>query len=325
MSRTRTPLALLICACSVFAAVQPCSGAQASKTTPKRPPIVGVAHIGLQVSDLKAADNFYGHVLGYQHFSLNRPNGQLFLYYYKVNDHQYLEIYPTLTDLTKDRMTHFAFETTDIQQLRDYLAAKGVNGVPATLKPGLDKNLSFSVKDPEGHRVEFVQYMPGSVHSRLFGKLMPNTRVSQHMIHVGVTIHDRQLADTFYKDILGFQLKWYGGRTDKETDWVDMRVPDGTDWLEYMLNVKDPTPQRLGVSHHFALGVDKIQPAYQVVLSRDYKPSAPPKIGRDGKWQLNLFDPNDTRAELMEFKPVETPCCSPMLSLFRVPGLLAGN
>jgi hypothetical protein len=38
-----------------------------------------------------------------------------------------------------------------------------------------------------------------------------------------------------------------------------------------------------------------------------------PKIGRDGKWQLNLYDPNGTRAELMEMKPVEKPCCSAML------------
>src|SRR2546429_4953275 len=27
---------------------------------------------------------------------------------------------------------------------------------------------------------------------------------------------------------------------------VDMRVPEGTDWLEYMLNVHDPDPQELG-------------------------------------------------------------------------------
>ena len=29
----------------------------------------------------------------------------------------------------------------------------------------------------------------------------------------------------------------------------------------------------------------------------------PPKIGRDGKWQLNLYDPNFTRAELMDGVP----------------------
>lgn len=293
------------------------SGAQSSGAV-KRPPIVGVAHIGLQVSDLSAAENFYGHVLGFGHFSLDKPTGGLFLNYYKVNDHQYLEIYPTLKDPAQDRMTHFAFETTNIQQLHDYLASKGVT-VPDSLKPGLDKNMSFSVKDPEGHRVEFVQYFPGSLHGGYFGKLMPDTRLSEHMIHVGVTIKDRQLADTFYKDILGFKLKWYGGRTDNETDWVDMQVPDGTDWLEYMLNVKDPTPQRLGVSHHFALGVKNIQPGSEEVLKRGYKPPSPQKIGRDGKWQLNLFDPDFTRSELMEFKPVEKPCCSPMLSMFTLP------
>jgi catechol 2,3-dioxygenase-like lactoylglutathione lyase family enzyme len=294
------------------------SGAQSAGSVAKRPPIVGVAHIGLQVSDLNAAENFYGHVLGYGHFSLNRPTGEFFLNYYKVNDHQYLEIYPTLKDPAQDRMTHFAFETTNIQQLRDYLASKNVT-VPETLKPGLDKNISFSVKDPEGHRVEFVQYFPGSLHGSYFGKLMPDTRLSDHVIHVGVTIKDRQVADTFYKDILGFKLKWYGGRTDTETDWVDMQVPDGTDWLEYMLNVKDPTPQRLGVAHHFALGVKSIQPGAEEVIKRGYKPPSPPKIGRDGKWQLNLFDPDLTRSELMEFKPVEKPCCSPMLSMFTLP------
>jgi hypothetical protein len=36
-----------------------------------------------------------------------------------------------------------------------------------------------------------------------------------------------------------------------------------------------------------------------------------PKIGRDGKWQLNLFDPDDTRVEFMERKPTDEPCCSP--------------
>jgi len=63
--------------------------------------------------------------------------------------------------------------------------------------------------------------------------------------------------------------------------------------------------------HHFALGVNDIQVPYKTVTSRGYK-AEQPKIGRDGKWQLNLFDPNLTRAELMEFKPVRKPCCSPM-------------
>ncbi len=289
----------------------------------ERPPIIGVAHIGLKTNDMAAAHHFYGDILGYEDFSLDKPSGGLMLTYFKVNDHQYVEVFPELKSETEDRLSHIAFETTDIQKLRDYLAERNVK-VPAALKPGLDGNVSMMLKDPDGHNVEFVQYMPGSLHSRNFGKLLPDTRISQRIIHVGVTVHDRDAADHFYKDILGFKMTWYGGMTNDRTDWVDMRVPDGSDWLEYMLNVRDPSPKTLGVMHHLALGVPDIQAAYKTVLSRGLHPPKPPQIGRDGKWQLNLFDPNDTRAELMEFKPVETPCCSPMLSfighIFRIFG-----
>jgi catechol 2,3-dioxygenase-like lactoylglutathione lyase family enzyme len=288
---------------------------QAGSVTPgnsiQRPPIIGVAHIGLETNDMRAAHEFYGHGLGFADFSLDKPAGGLMLTYFKVNDHQYIEIFPDLKTEAQDRLSHIAFETTNARQLRDYLASRAVK-VPGTLKPGLDGNLSFMIKDPDGHNVEFVQYMPGSLHSRHFGKLLPDSRVSKRMIHVGVTIRDRAAADALYKDILGFHMKWYGGMKDDQVDWVDMRVPEGSDWLEYMLRVHDPSPKALGVMHHLALGVPAIQPAYKTVLARGLNPPQPPKIGRDGKWQLNLYDPNYTRAELMEFEPAEKPCCSPM-------------
>jgi len=288
----------------------------------RRPPIVGIAHIALRTDNVRAAREFYGHVLGFQEsFSveiaktstadLAGPPGSLLMTFFKVNDHQYIELTPDLTSPTQDRLSHIAFETADARGLRDYLAEQGVP-VPDKLEPGRAGNLSFMVKDPDGHFVEFVEYLPGSLHSRNFGKFLPETRISQHMIHVGVTVRDRSAADRFYKDILGFQSIWYGGMTDDEVDWVDMRVPDGSDWLEYMLNVRNPSPRTLGVMHHFALGVPDIHAAYQEAVGRGYK-AEEPKIGRDGKWQLNLYDPDFTRAELMEPKPVRTPCCSPIL------------
>jgi hypothetical protein len=92
---------------------------------------------------------------------------------------------------------------------------------------------------------------------------------------------------------------------------VDMRVPEGADWLEYMLNVHHPSPKTLGVMHHLALGVPSVEAGYKTLTSKGMQIEQP-KIGRDGKWQLNLYDPNLTRCELMEPKPVQTPCCSPM-------------
>ncbi|MGO4880550.1 MAG: VOC family protein [Bryobacteraceae bacterium] len=281
-------------------------------TAQERPKIVGVAHIGLKTDDMAAARLFYGHVLGFQEpFTLDKPEGGLMLTYFKVNDHQYVEVFPELKSDTEDRLSHIAFETTNIQQLRDYLASKGVK-VPDKVSSGRDGNLNMMLTDPDGHHVEFVEYRPGSLHTKNFGKFLPDTRVSTHIIHVGVTVADRAAADRFYKEILGFHEFWHGGMQEDRTDWVDMRVPDGTDWLEYMLNVHDPSPHTLGVMHHLALGVPDIKAGYELVVRRGYK-AEPPKIGRDGKWQLNLYDPNGTRVELMEPRPAQKPCCSPML------------
>lgn len=264
---------------------------------------------------MAAARRFYGGILGLQEpFSLDKSaadGGGLMLTYFKVNDHQYIEVFPDLTDPKMDRLSHISFETGDAEQLRTYLAKRGVK-VPEKLEPMEDGNRGFDVFDPDGHDVEFVQYLPGSLHSRNFGKFLPDTRISQHMIHVGVVVKDRAAADHFYKDILGFHQTWQGGMDDKTTDWVDMRVPDGTDWLEYMLNVHNPDPQELGVMHHLALGVSDVKAGYKSAVERGYKPKEQPEIGRDGKWQFNLYDPNYTRVELMEPKAVKTPCCSPM-------------
>jgi catechol 2,3-dioxygenase-like lactoylglutathione lyase family enzyme len=278
-----------------------------------RPSIVGVAHIGLKTDDLAAARNFYGQMLGFQEpFTVDKPTGGLMLTYFKINDHQYIEVFPELKDPEEDRLSHIAFETSDARQLRDYLASRGIKVPQGELRPALDGNLSFEVVDPDGHTVEFVQYLPGSLHSRNFGKFLPETRISQRMIHVGIVVRDQAAADRFYKDVLGFRCTWHGGMTDTETDWVDMRVPEGTDWLEYMLNVRHPSVRTLGVMHHMALGVPSVAAAYKTVLERGLQPEKP-QIGRDGKWQLNLYDPNSTRVELMEPKPVRPPCCSPIL------------
>src|SRR6516225_3596512 len=262
-----------------------------AQTAPTRPKIVGVAHIGLRTDNLEAARKFYGGVLGFQEpFTYSLPpseGGTFLLTYFKVNDHQYIEVFPELTDPKQDRLSHISFETSDAEQLRSYLASKGVK-VPDKLEPMLDGNRGFDVLDPDGHDVEFIQYMPGSLHSRNFGKFLPATRISDHMIHVGVVVRDQAAADRFYKDILGFKDIWHGGMTDNTTDWVDMRVPDGTDWLEYMLNVHNPDPHTLGVMHHLALGVPSVKAGYDTVLKRVPKSPQPPQIGRDGKWQVNL-------------------------------------
>ncbi len=200
-------------------------------------------------------------------------------------------------------VTEIGFATTSVSGLQRYLEVHGVKtGEIIRLD---DKSERFEVVDPEGHRVAFIQRR--DPHSTTWSK----SQVSSKLIHAGFVVHDRAAMDRFYKDILGFRTYWHGGMKDDETDWVDMQVPDGTNWIEYMLNVPaNADHHTLGVMNHIALGVPDIKVAREQLIKNGWKSSEEPKIGRDGKWQLNLYDPDDTRVELMEFAPVQKPCCA---------------
>jgi catechol 2,3-dioxygenase-like lactoylglutathione lyase family enzyme len=288
-------------------------GTPKSASSVSRPPILGIAHVALRVKNAEEARNFFGHVLGLDELPQGETSqGKMHYTYFKVSDDQYILVSPTLSSPTEDRLIHIAFRTADARGLRHYLASHGVP-VPGKLRKDSEGDLSFSLQDPAGHAVEFIQYIPGSVESRNFGKFLSSKRVSMQIIHAGETVQDRATADQFYRGILGYRVIWYGGMTDARTDWVDMEVPNGANWLEFMLNVHNPSPRLLGVMNHFSLGVKNVHPVFETVQARGYK-AGEPKIGRDGKWQLNLYDPDLTRVEVMEFKPVEKPCCSPILS-----------
>jgi len=78
--------------------------------------------------------------------------------------------------------------------------------------------------------------MKGSLHSGKFEKLLPDKRVSSHIIHTGFIVHDRDTEDKFYRDILGFRVMWYGGRQDNVVSWVDStRRPSGSFTEKLML------------------------------------------------------------------------------------------
>ena len=82
-----------------------------------------------------------------------------------------------------------------------------------------------------------------------------------------------------------------------------------------MVTDKDaqPSAQLLGVLNHVSLGVVDRKATAKRLRERGWSPKeeGEPQMGRDGKWQLNVYDPDGTRIEFMEFKPVEKPCCSP--------------
>jgi catechol 2,3-dioxygenase-like lactoylglutathione lyase family enzyme len=275
--------------------------AASQTSSPSRPRITAISHVAFRVTDAAAARQFYGGVLG---LSERRVQGTARLTF-EIGTRQRFIIEPGLRTQDEERLDHLAFETSDIKALGAYLVSRGVlppegeshigRSAQSPCEPG-----AIRVTDPDGHPIEFVQarWPPAE------RTLRPDGALSRRLLHAGLTVRDEDAAHRFYRDLLGFSEIWRGGRPEGVTQWVNMRVPDGTEYLEYMLITASPDRRQRGVLHHAALMVSDMQDAWEeAVRRRPDTPQtrlSPPQVGVNGRWQLNLFDPDGTRIELME-------------------------
>jgi catechol 2,3-dioxygenase-like lactoylglutathione lyase family enzyme len=283
MAPTTSASLLLLALATLVSAAQPAV---------QRPRITGINHVALRTSDAAKARTFYGDLLGLP----SRP-GQGGRIEFTVGARQHVQIDPGLPPDAEERLSHLAFETPDLPALRAFLSSRGVGVKQPDDRCGSE---AFRVVDPDGHTIEFVQAeWPPPLPPLSAGRAL-STRVQ----HAGLIVRDEHAAHRFYSERLGFAEFWRGGRTEGVTSWIYMRVPDGTDHLEYMLVTQPPDRRERGVRHHVCLLVPDIQRAWETVVQRSPSEAraalSPPSIGRNGRWQLNIYDPDGTRIELME-------------------------
>ena len=266
---------------------------------PARPLVTGVDHVAFRASDPAAARRFYGTTLG---LAASTDRGGLLVF--GVSARQHLVLVPGLpSHPAVDRLDHVALATNDLVALAVYLRARGVTvqGPQSWASCGQQ---GLRATDPDGHTVEFVQ------ERAIVGGAAAPGALSGRVLHAGITVRDEAAATRFYGDVLGMSAIWRGGADPDKTDWVNLRVPDGTDYLELMLIDRPVNPVRLGTLHHVCLAVADIQTAWEQVRERMGGPDParyhPPQIGRNNRWQLNLFDPDGTRIELMELTTVRS-------------------
>lgn len=277
-----------------------------ARAQPARPKILGVAQVAFYVHDMALARAFYGGFLGYEEWhTLTNPDGSLRAALFKIDDRQSIELVPEIAPHT-DRLVHVSLETDDAEAMRAYLQSRGV-AVPASVTRGTTTVAFFTVRDPDGHQIEFVQYEPDSMVIRDFGKHLPEGRISTHMSHAGIMVHNLAAAQRFYGGILGCVEIWRGSGNGRTLSWVNMRVPDGTDWVEFMLYAQMPSLAHVGVDHHLCLLVPNVDDAARILSVRALPAgatfSAKPITGTDRKRQIHAFDPDGSRVEIMEPAP----------------------
>jgi catechol 2,3-dioxygenase-like lactoylglutathione lyase family enzyme len=262
--------------------------------------ILGIAYVRVRVTDLEKAKAFYGEVLGLKTGTVR--NGNAVQASYVVNESQWVELANTAVGGNASYLEEVGLATDNLMKMRTYLTAKGVSANEIFTWP--DGTKYFETQDPENNKIVFIQEKWEAGSGGAAGA------ISKRMLHAGFVVKDWKAENRFYEDVLGFRLYWKGGFKDDGLDWYEIQVPDGDNWIEYMLNIPANADHReLGVQNHFSLGVASADAAARYLRAHGLKEFDGPEIGRDGKNSLDAYDPDRTRVEVMEFVPTGKVCC----------------
>ncbi|MEO6803290.1 MAG: VOC family protein [Granulicella sp.] len=275
----------------------------AQASAPVRPKITGISHVGYFVSDLPKALAFWHDLLGFDEaWSLSKKDStDTRIAFIKINDHQHVELFNEPATAPPNMMSHLCFAVEDIDAMRTYIRSKGYE-VKASGGKTRAGDYAFEIKDPDGMLVEFMQDLPTGKEMMAAGKFQPATRISSKIYHLGILVGNSEKSRQFYGDMLGFTETWRGGANPKQLSWINMKVPDGSDYVEFMLY--DKVPDKFGTKNHISLSVPDVSKSIDILKSRpafkDYSKELKIATGVNQKRQVNLFDPDGTRVELME-------------------------
>lgn len=273
-----------------------------AQTGVARPRVLGLAHVAFRVSDLGRTNSFYENLLGYQEpFSIKDANGSTTIAFVKINDEQYVELFPA-NGQNRGQLDHFALYTDDLTAMRSYLVAQGVR-IFTDIHKGRVGNSFLTIRDPDGQSIEILQYSSNSLTARAQGKFMPDSRISNHITHVGIVVSSVGPSMKFYRDVLGFHEFSRGGGS-QQLGWVDLQTPDGSDYIELLPVSGQPSSTELRAQNHFCLvsaDVHKTVASLQRRATLNLLSSTPSiQTGGSLPTHTNLFDPDGVRVEVME-------------------------
>jgi catechol 2,3-dioxygenase-like lactoylglutathione lyase family enzyme len=145
--------------------------------------------------------------LGYQQaFANTGSNGVVSQSFLKLNDKQFIELYPVGGRDTQVGFMHLCLEGPDLNALHDDYVAEGLT--PISVRTAAAGNLLFTLAGPQqptfAQNIEYTQYMPTSRHTLDIGQHIGPDRVADKMTVVALAMQDPAAARDFYLTKLGF-------------------------------------------------------------------------------------------------------------------------
>jgi lactoylglutathione lyase len=269
-------------------------------------PILGLAGITFRVTDLERARRYYTGVLGLaEAFGLRDGTGKVASVFFKVNDDQYVEVTPDLEPGGVNRQARVVIQSSDLPRLHRIYAGRGLN--PGPIAQGPDGNPVFRIEGPDNARLDFIQYVPGSLQTMARGRFLSADRVSTHLWHVGIYTSDAASRTAFYEQKLGLAggRDLPGGRNEFiETPRTDRNLETKHPPLDPANPATRAQYERevMGAVQHMALEVTDMRAVRDRVQQRgrlsDLQVRA--HVGNNRHWLMHLFDPDGSRTEVME-------------------------
>jgi catechol 2,3-dioxygenase-like lactoylglutathione lyase family enzyme len=294
--RVRRTTGILLCA--IF-----CLTHSLAQTERERPHILGIAHIAFDVGDAGKTRTFYRDVLGFeQAFSLERTDGTDWIRFIKINDQQYVELFSSGARLAGE-LDHLALYTDDVAGMKAYVVARGIPLVDQ-LHKGRTGDEYFSIRDPDGHLIEIVQYQPDSWSAREKGNFVRPDRLSDRISHAGIVVGSMAASLKFYHEVLGFGTFAQDMHSGAVPQWANLRVPNGTDYL--VLHSRSPATAsvRRNVEMYIGFASTNVERAASDLKSRAPVDSRSQVIavetGMDKVRRTSVPDPDGIRIDFTE-------------------------
>lgn len=131
-----------------------------------------LGHAAVSVSDIAKSIHFYGDQLGLTEiFRMTRPDGVLWIVYFRVNNNNFVELFPgaekrSEVPTKQAGFNHLGFFVKDLQGTLHILQDRGyplpADAFKEAAKVRADGTMMYFIKDPDGNLIELSQILPDS-------------------------------------------------------------------------------------------------------------------------------------------------------------------
>lgn len=127
--------------------------------------IVDLGHPAFACHDLEASLDFYSKLGIHESFRLLRDDGSLMLIYLHITDDRFIEVFPNGPSpeerAAKQSFMHICLAVDDIHAFVEEIRSQDI-AIDVEPKMGLDFNVQAWITDPDGNKIELMQYSPES-------------------------------------------------------------------------------------------------------------------------------------------------------------------